>query len=279
MIEWLHHQSDVTVFAILTVPFVVAVLGASVVAHRLLPSLYNDDSGFEIMDAFVAVASVAGIILAFTLVEVDAHLATIEENIAREAESVEALDRSILGFGDANAPATHGLLLRYASKIAQEEWPRMAADGVGSADVDELCERIDKAVRSENPTTPRETEEFGEALKVLDQMKMLREQRLEAAAVSLPSLFWKSLIVLFVLMVAIASQTEPTRKRLVGMATIATTLGVLLAITVILDAPFAGEAAVTPHEFERIIEVMNHHGAAAGIPSAERQPRIGAGAG
>lgn len=279
MIDWLHHQSDLTVFAVLTLPFVFAVLAASILAHRFLPSLYNDDSGFEIMDGFIAVASVAGIILAFTLVEVDAHLATIEDNIAREAESVEALDRSILGYGEGEFAATHALLLRYATTIAGEEWPNMAVNGAGSPGVEDLCERIDNAVRAENPTTPRQTEEFAEALKALDEMKMLREERLEAASVSLPSLFWKSLIVLFLLLVAIASQTEPTRKRLVGMAAISTTLGVLLAITVILDAPFAGEEAVTPHEFERIIAVMTHHGQALDVPAAERLPRLGAGAG
>ncbi len=62
MIDWLNRLPDVAVFAVLVIPSVLAMVLASLLGHRYRIRFRKkpDESTYEIMDAFIAVASAAG---------------------------------------------------------------------------------------------------------------------------------------------------------------------------------------------------------------------------
>lgn len=254
MFAGIHQLSDLAIFSIITLPFVALVAAASILMHRVFPRMLEDEGSFEIMDAFIAVASVAGIVLAFTLVEVDTNLDTIEANIGIEAEGINALDRAFIGYGEPLAQMRPPLR-DYAKSIVVTEWP-LLSHGQGSEEAEQLLDRISAAIHAQDPGNGKQQEIFAEALRLVDQVDLMREERIDAASSGLPGVFWKSVLALFAMLVLIASQTAPTRKQVVAMTTICATLGLLLSLTVVIDAPFGGETVLSPHEIERIAAIL-----------------------
>ena len=258
MLSGIHHLPYALIFCVITIPLIVLIIGIAMVSNRLFPHLKNDQSSFEIMDAFIAVASVAGVVLAFTLVEVDTKLETVANHISIEAEAINGLDRTLLGYGD-GLSTIRTPLLAYAKDIVDVEWPLLAY-GKSSESSEALLNDISAAIHAQAMGTSKSEQVLGEALRFVDQMDLMREERLAAASGGLPGVFWKSVCALFLMLALIASQTEASRKRFVAMGVICATLGLLLSLTVIFDAPFGGETAVWPHEIERVIGLMTARG-------------------
>lgn len=257
MITWLHHIDDIWVFCILTFPLVFLVIGASVLSTHWNSTLHmQDDDGFQIMDAFIAVASAAAVVLAFSLVQVDTGYRALEDTLTKEASAVNALDRVMLRYNDPALAPARAALLDYARTLAHEEW-RLLIEGGRSDNADAQYVTVSKTLRAIDPITLRQGAMFTEALKVLDDVADLRELRISAGQNGLPALFWKSVLAIFLLLVLIASQTKPTTGRLWAMAAVSATLGLLLSLVVIVDAPFAGESSLKPDALERVIRVMS----------------------
>ncbi len=231
---------------------------ASLLGHRYRIRFRKkpDESTYEIMDAFIAVASAAAVVLAFSLVQVDTNLSKVDDNITKEANAINALDRAFLRMGNPKLEAARKPLMEYAIAIVKDEWP-LLTERDRSEKVDELYRSLSVTLRGAEPVTQREIAIFGEALRAIDQMGDYREQRINSAASGLSSLFWKSIVGIFFLLMLIALHTDPTRRRLWSMIAISATLGVLLALVVILDSPFAGESTLEADAIERVMGVMN----------------------
>lgn len=255
--EWLYGLPDVGVFSVLIFPSVLAMVGASLLGNWIRKRFLArpDESNFEIMDAFIAVASAAAVVLAFSLVQVDSTLSKVDENISREANAINALDRALVRFANPMLEAARPPLMEYAATIVKDEWP-LLTERDRSEKVDGLYRTISTTLRAVEPNTPREIAIFGEALRAIDQMGDYREARINSAASGLSALFWKSIIGIFCLLVLIAYHTDPTRRRIWSMVGISATLSVLLALVVILDSPFAGETKLDPDAIERVMDVM-----------------------
>ena len=255
MITRLHHLPDVWIFVIFIVPLMVVVVAAAFLGNRLNTRLGLVDCDFQTMDAFSAVASAAAVVIAFSLVQVDTTLRSIEDGVTREANAINDLDRVMLRYGDPVLAQLRGELARYARTLIEDEWPKLR-DGGRSAEADDLYVEVSRGLRAVEPTTIRQGALFSEALKAIDEVSDQRELRLAATHNGLPSLFWKSVLGVFAILVAIASQTRPTRRIVWSMMAISATLGLLLALVIIIDAPFAGESIVSTEPIERMLSSM-----------------------
>jgi hypothetical protein len=258
MTDWLNRLPDFGVFAVLIIPSVLAMVAASLLGQRIrrrYPAK-PDESSFEIMDAFIAVASAAAVVLAFSLVQVDTNLSKVSDNISKEANAINALDRALLRLGNPGLETARKPLMEYAMAIVKDEWP-LLAERDRSERVDEIFRSISVIVRAAEPNSAREIAIFNEALRAMDQMVDYREQRINSAASGLSALFWKAILGIFGLLVVIAYHTDPTRRRVWSMVSISATLSVLLALVVILDSPFTGETTLDADAFEHVMGVMN----------------------
>jgi hypothetical protein len=259
MISWLHHRSDFWVLFILMVPFVQLVLAASLLHFRLRPRLAREDPDFNMMDTFVALGSAAAVILAFSLVQVDATFRSLQDGVSKEAAAINDLDRMLTRYGDPCLAPARESLQRYVRALISDEWPRLV-EGQRSEKADALFRAVSIDLRALEPQSLRQGAMFSEGLKAIDDAGDLREARISAAREGLPPLFWRAMLGLGLLLVIVAAYTEPTRRRLLSMAAIAAALGLLLAMVVIVDAPFAGEANLQPDALERVLaQIQNRH--------------------
>lgn len=252
---WLHLLPDYLVIPAVVVPLAAAVAAAPHIRHRLAPRKSPPPLNSELMDAFIALASSAAVLLTFSLVQAEAVVRQVEDQVSKEAAALNDLDRTFTRYGDARLTSLRQPLKAYGEAIVHGEWPLLHESG-HSTDADALYAEISKGLRAIEPETHREQLMFAEALRQIDDLADLREERIDASRVTLPAIYWFTTLTMIGLMIVIAARNDPTRERTWIMATIATAIGLLTALVVIFDAPFQGSGSIATEPFLQALEQM-----------------------
>jgi len=158
-------------------------------------------------------------------------------------------------YGDPSVAAVRPHLKAYGESIAGEEWSLMHRGGRSQA-ADEAYVEVSKALRTVEPESHRQQIMFAEALRQIDDLSDLRDERIDASRVTLPPIYWYTTLTMVMLMVLIAAMIEPTPHRTWITAIIASAIGHLMALAVIFDAPFQGDGSVSPEPFRQALEQM-----------------------
>lgn len=194
----------------------------------------------------------AGVVLAFSLVQADGNQRSDQAEIGHEAAAIAAADRALLSIGLAQAAAARAGLADFARSQAGEEWPALAEKGR-----DPRTERrfaaVAGLVNRLEPQTPRQQVIYGELVKAVDALSDAREALIEDAGMHLPAIFWivSSGFVVLGLVLAGLSEAGPTRAAAFGVT--AAAIGLLYAFVLIVDRPFAGDEALRPTAIVRAL--------------------------
>ncbi len=254
LIHWLTRQSVAVIFALVELVFVGAVILVPILLHRAARRLGMEAHAASVTDAFKTVIAFIGIVLAFSLVQVQGNLRAVGELGVKEAAAVATVDRAILRYGDPEMAAIRPGLADYARAIVADEWHQMPAMGRNTT-VDALYDRLSKAARSIDPATSRQQVIFTELIRGLDEMSDLRNARLASVKMALPALSWNVVTALVVLLILLSSLIAPTLDRALTLGSIIGAIGMLFALVVIIDRPFEGEA-VEPDAMQHAITIM-----------------------
>ena len=76
-----------------------------------------------------AITGFLGAVLAFSLVQAQGNLRSVEKTVAAEAMQLNQLDRLLLSYGEADAAAIRQTLCAYGEFIVHDEWPSLAQRG------------------------------------------------------------------------------------------------------------------------------------------------------
>ena len=87
----------------------------------------------------------------------------------------------------------------------------------------------------------------------MDALVDLRNQRIAAAALRLPSTFWYLALVLIVTAVGLSTMIEPASHQTIGIAAQGFTIALLAALVFITDTPFMGDTSIQPTVFEKAV--------------------------
>jgi len=103
------------------------------------------------------------------------------------------------------------------------------------------------------PTTDRETVIYTEILKKADD----REGRLVAAAeLTLPPIFWKTMVFLFCGLLVLSPFCETSSVQLVALWIEGFGLCLLISLVFLVDHPFKGRLAVSPNPIVKVVKEM-----------------------
>lgn len=253
--DWLHTRSNLTVFLIVCGTFVTLVVAAPHV-RRLLggraPSKEVSDGASE---AFKAIISFIVFLLAFSLVQVQGQLRSVEEVVAKEANTLNAMDRALLRFGADGTLALRTVLRDYARTIVQDEWPALVA-GERGAKAEETFARLSRGIRTAEPVSARQQALYTQMLTYLDDLSDQRERRIDASELGLSNLYWWTLLALFALLTMLSTLMQPTVERALALGGLTCAASLLFALVLIIDSPFAGETSVSAAPISRVIGVM-----------------------
>jgi hypothetical protein len=256
VLHWLHQVSDLTILiAVVSAITGLAMLAPHVGRHvlRFPISGGRDDAAF---DAYKAVMSMVGVVLAFSLVQANNNLRQFEVTVAKEGAAIAATDRALLRIGKPELSQLRPLLASYAREVINE-WP-LLAQGERSSAADDAYTALSKRARAIGPDDTRQQAMYNELLKGLDDLSDLREEILADSEYGLPTFFWITICCFLALGLVLAALTTSTLGRTVGAGALAAGVALLLAFVIIVDLPFEGETKVSPKPIEKAI-VANAH--------------------
>jgi hypothetical protein len=239
LVDWIRRLPDMWILIVV----LGTVMGLTVLAVRVRIPRGEDQAEInsEGFDSFLAAASATAVLLAFSLVQADATVRATEDAVSKEAAAINSAHRVLFRYEDPRTlPVLEGLKA-YIAALIDDEWPRLERGG-RSDKADQLYADISRAMRAMEPTSHRQQTMYAEALQYLDDVADLREERINAANTSLPSLFWLATGLLIAFMILLAACMQPRVERLWTTGAISGVVAVLLFLVMVVDAPFHGES-------------------------------------
>lgn len=254
ILHWLHQLPDLATLAI-TVLVVTGLTMSAPFLRCKLGVADEDKRSTAALDGFKAVMGMVGIVLAFSLVQANGALHSVETIVDKEAAAISATDRVLLRIGKPQFAQLRPQLVAYARTVIDDEWPGLNA-GKRSARADAAFTIVSSGVRALAPDDSRQQTMYNELIRNLDDISDYREQILAATDDGLPSFFWITISGLLILGLALASLVDADLPKAVSVGASATAVALLLGFLIIVDLPFEGETSVHPTSIEKALVIM-----------------------
>jgi hypothetical protein len=196
-------------------------------------------------EGFKLFTSITLLLIAFSLVRVQGDHRNVEDLVSRESALIFKLNRSLAAFNGGHSAELQDDLKQYANAIVTDEWPKMA-NRERSEETSNLMIDITQGVRLLDPKTPVQQMARAEIVTTLNQLSDVREARLSASRLQLPSYLWEALSVCVVLLIGFGWLQNPLPKMVAYVGGVTTGLCVLLTLVIALEGLFVGESQVKP---------------------------------
>jgi hypothetical protein len=243
MMHWLSQLPSWVAFVITA-----GIANAAAVATMAVVRHWSHEAGIESGPAVVnswatAAGALCAVLFAFSIVTLWSAVARARANVDDEATAVRAIARDLV-------PAQRPLLAAYV-RGSVNEWPQLC-DGRRRTSVDAALSGL---IRSAKARRPAYDDDLYRELAMLED---LRDRRWEFAASSIPAEIWGGLLVTAGALLVVLAVALPERRgtHAALMLAIATSLGTLLWVMIVLDHPFCGSAAMRP---AALVEAVQSH--------------------
>jgi hypothetical protein len=108
-----------------------------------------------------------------------------------------------------------------------------------------------------NPETPAQQVARSEIIQSFNQLSDLREARISASRLKLPTYYWYALICSFTFFTAFAWLQNPLPKLISYVGGVTCGLGLLLTILIATAGIYSGESAVTSEAIQSAVEQLS----------------------
>jgi Protein of unknown function (DUF4239) len=245
-------QSGLLILLALVVSIVmVAVLNRVWPIHHR--KLINDVTGWQLG----ILGTTYGVILGFMLYTVWTDFHVAEVNTTLEATSLLNVSRVAMELPSPDREAMHGMAMRYADAVLQEEWPAMRRQEENHASEAVAGEmwRLIAETKIDGEAAGNSVDHLTSSLSDLTERRNLREEEL---SVRLPAMLWILLMAGAGATVGSSCVLGNDNRWLHYFQVLALTFVVAVAIASIADLarPFEGSVAVSPAAFERVQKTM-----------------------
>lgn len=150
---------------------------------RLKTTAQETDIAINMMQV---VAAYIGILLAFAGVEVWQHFADTQTAVHQEAATGSELYRDLATYGPESRPA-RGQLRAYIASVVHDEWPALR-EGHGSVSTENALARLFQEFGKLRPGDERDGAIYTEAFSKLNDLVVLRRNRLIDSQAGIPSI-------------------------------------------------------------------------------------------
>ena len=131
----------------------------------------------------------------------------------------------------------------------------MADAEPGDPRVGDVLDELTATIAAVPVSTPAQEEFVGAEAQRLSEIVALRSERLDYADRGIPEVLWVALVVGGVVTVGFALLFGLQRALLHSLmvGSLAALVGVLFFVTLVINYPFAGDVAVEPEPFQRVL--------------------------
>jgi hypothetical protein len=216
-------------------------------------SLNNEVAGFK----FAVIGVFYAVLLAFIVVAVWEGFRDTEATVRNEAKAAVDLHRvaSVLP-GPAGADIRKDVVT-YVKDVREDEWAKMAVGGSSDVVAKDL-DRLTRTVFAFNPGTTQEMVLYQTALRLLAQLTDNRNERLDSADGSVPTVLWFVLIAGGLITLGYPAFFGSTNlaAQVLMTASLAVLVAIALLLGIVFDHPFTGDVQVSAAPFERALAEM-----------------------
>ena len=223
--------------------------------HRLIPQLakgeHNDVAGFVI----AVVGVIYAVMLGFVVIVTWEKFAAAESIVSEEASALRNIYRESAAFPDEHRERLRSDVLNYATAVIDEEWPAMARGDSSSPAVTQRLDEMFLTITDLPVDTLLEQEFLASEAARFNDLVSARSTRLDFVDQGVPGVLWLALIVGAIVTIGFATifGLRSTRLHIVITASLATTIGVLLFVSLAIGYVYQGEVAVQPDPLERVL--------------------------
>lgn len=232
-----HLPSAVIIIVVIFGVVAVSLSGLWIVRRVALDERHNEVAGFII----AVVGVIYGVLLALVVVATWEQFQDARAVVDREASIVLSLYRDAQVSG-AEAAQARQALTGYVEAVVGQEWSRME-DGEESRRAEEELARVWTAFLAIDHERPDVAANIADDL---DELAVVRAERLFMSTDTLPAVFWAGIIVGAVITIGFTYLfwVPDVRAHAVMVLALAALIGVVLAMILVLDMPFTGDAGV-----------------------------------
>ena len=128
MITFLYSLSDLSVAVLFGSVTAIVFAAAPLVRARLIGHISGSHSEHA-RTTMTTITGFTGAVLAFSLVQAQGNLRSVEKTVTAEAMQLNQMDRLLTSYGDPKVAAIRSAARTYAESIVTEEWPRLSEHG------------------------------------------------------------------------------------------------------------------------------------------------------
>jgi hypothetical protein len=254
MIAFLYSLPDLGVVALFGSLLALIFVVAPLLRSRIFGHVSEANSEIA-RTTIIAITGFTGMVLAFSLVQAQGNLRSVQQTVTSEALQLSQLDRLLTHYGDAKVAAIREAVHTYAESVVTDEWPKLSEHNSSPRTAD-LFATLSQRILDIQPTPGRENVIYADLVKIADQLAESRDNRLTATDLGLQPIFWEVIVFLTLLLVGAAAFVEPRRARALSLGGLGAGLAFLIALVFIFDQPFLGDASVTPDPIMKALSVM-----------------------
>ena len=140
MIAFLYSLSDLAVAILFGSGVALLFAVAPLLRVRLLGHVSEANSEIA-RTTMTTITGFTGVVLAFSLVQAQGNLRSVEKTVANEALQLNQMDRLLTDYGDTKLAAIREAVRAYAESVVADEWPQLSEHGIGPHCLADRCER------------------------------------------------------------------------------------------------------------------------------------------
>ena len=244
MLDWFHTLTNLQIGAVVLAMGLLTTTIAPVVVRHFAHLNPNEHTAKGAEESFKLFISLTLLLLAFCLVRMQADHRGTEDLVAREGTVLLKLDRAYEAFGGEKGQSLRVTLRDYASSVVSEEWPLLESGGRSDHATAALA-TLSRESKDMEPQTAAQQVARSEAIQSFNQLSDLREARIAASRLKLPTYYWYAIIGSLAFFTVFGWLQNPLHKLGVYVGGVTCGLGLLLTLLISTAGIYVGESAVT----------------------------------
>jgi hypothetical protein len=223
------------------------------IVRRLMRGRIAEGHNDALAPIFLTAGTIYAVLIGFLVIIVWEQYGTTKGDIADEASALTIMYRQTVGMPSGEQQALRPILREYAEAVVNDEWP-LQAHGATSPKVDATLSNLYTTFGALDPVTaasPINTEFMRNA----SLMATDRNKRNLQSEDRFPAVLWFGLILGGVLVVSMSFFLYMERRwpQVLISSVLASLIGVLLFILIVLNHPLSGQLAIGTHDFQNAL--------------------------
>jgi hypothetical protein len=260
MITTLYSLSDLAIVILFSAAIALVFMAAPLIRHKLFGEVSDSVSEFA-RATMTPITGFTGVVLAFSLVQAQGNLRSVQRTVSMEALQLNQLDRLAFSYGPELTPVRQAAR-DYAQSVVSDEWSRLAKHSYSPRST-ELFRLLSQRVLSIQPTAARENVIYSDLVRMTDQLAESRQERLSESELALPPIFWEVIGSLTILLIIFAGFVNA--RHAMSLGGLGAGVALLISLVIIFNQPFLGDSSVKPTAIVKAVQMMNARSSAAGV--------------